>query len=60
VLLLCWPQQPGQPSRRHPGPGAVTSARAPARGPKTGCRRHPPVCRPSRFTPSVRPGMTHR
>jgi len=25
-----WPQQPGQPSRLHPGPGARTSARAPA------------------------------
>jgi len=36
-----WPQQPGQPSRLHPGPGAVTPARAPARGPKTGCRRLP-------------------
>ena len=60
VLLLCWPQQPGQPSRLHPRPGAVTSARAPARGPKTGCRRHPLPCRPSRFTPAARPGMTHR
>ena len=35
VLLLCWPQQPGQPSRVHPGPGALTSARALSRGPKT-------------------------
>ena len=58
--ICSWPQQPGQPSRLHPGPGAVTSARAPARGPKTGCRRHPLACRPSRFTPAARPGMTHR
>jgi len=57
---MCWPQQPGQPSRLHPGSGAVTSARAPARSPKTGCRRHPLACRPSRFTPATRrPGMTH-
>jgi hypothetical protein len=41
VLLLCWPQQPGQPSRLHPGPGALTSARAPDREPKTGCRQLP-------------------
>ena len=49
-------------SRRAGAPVPALShrhARA-ARGPKTGCRRHPPVCRPSRFTPSVRPGMTHR
>jgi len=32
-----------------PRTGAVKSARAPARGPKTGCRRHPLVCRPSRY-----------
>jgi len=55
-----------------PGPGAVTLARAPARGcqrrpfspdadgrPKTGCRRLPLACQPSRYT-SARPGMTHR
>jgi hypothetical protein len=59
VLLLCWPQQPGQPSRLHPGPGAVTPARAPARGPKTSYRRQPLVHRPSRY-PRARPGMTHR
>jgi len=55
-----------------PGPGAVTLARAPARGcqrrpfspdadgrPRTGCRRLPLACQPSRYT-SARPGMTHR
>jgi hypothetical protein len=32
VLLLCWPQRPGPPSRRHSGSGPVSLARAPARG----------------------------
>jgi len=54
VLLLCWPQQPGQPSHLHPGPAlSHRHARPPAAvnashfspdndsGPKTGCRRLP-------------------
>ena len=56
VLLLCWPQQPGQPSRVHPDPAMshwharLPAARRPA---ATGLPAIP-------FYPSARPGMTHR
>ena len=72
VLLLCWPQRPRSavaPALRtrpcHTGtrpPAAVNAGHfspdADGR-PKTGCRRLPLACRPSRY-PSARPGMTHR
>ena len=62
VLLLCWPQRPRSAVAQHSGPGPVTLGRAPARGcqrrpfftrcggrPKTGCRRLPLACQPSRY-----------
>jgi len=42
-----WPQQPGQPSRLHPGPGARTSARAPATR-RPAAAGYPLARRPSR------------
>ena len=55
MLLLCWPQQSGQPSRLHPDPAlSHRHARLPA------ARRPAAAGLPAiPFYPSARPGMTH-